>query len=362
MPLEAYIQPREGAATNARRSQDMMCASVYMEASMRPASDMRERSPLAARPSPTVTYSDLPAGGLPPGTLAAFGFGAQATAPGDDPRWLRVALEPLAEALPELWTIEGEVTYGREGDLSWSRGGGWLYAAVECDEADHGGPEGAAKHAYELLSAFVAQAPEHHVQRIWNYLGEINAGAGDDERYKQFCTGRIAGMGEVFAQGFPAASAIGHHADQGLLQVYLLATDREGTRVENPRQVSAWQYPRQYGRTPPSFARATLLPADDVLAISGTAAVVGHASAHTGDLSAQLAETRRNLDALLANGGLPEGFDARAPLKAYVRHPDDAAVVQAFAQAHWPQAPLVLLHGDICREELLVEIDGWRYR
>jgi len=362
MPLEAYIQPREGAATNARRSQDMMCASVYMEASMRPASDMRERSPLAARPSPTVTYSDLPAGGLPPGTLAAFGFGAQATAPGDDPRWLRVALEPLAEALPELWTIEGEVTYGREGDLSWSRGGGWLYAAVECDEADHGGPEGAATHAYELLSAFVAQAPEHHVQRIWNYLGEINAGAGDDERYKQFCTGRIAGMGDVFAQGFPAASAIGHHAGQGLLQVYLLATDREGTRVENPRQVSAWQYPRQYGRTPPSFARATLLPADDVLAISGTAAVVGHASAHTGDLGAQLAETQRNLDALLSNGGLPEGFDVRAPLKAYVRHPDDAAVVLAFAQAHWPQAPLVLLHGDICREELLVEIDGWRYR
>jgi chorismate lyase / 3-hydroxybenzoate synthase len=332
-----------------------------MEASMRTGSEMRERTPLAAPNSPTVTYREPPAGALPPGTLAAFGFGTGATVT-NDPRWLRVALEPLGDAPVELWSVEGDVVAGSDGDLRWSRGGGWLYAAVECFEADHGGPEGAAAYAYRLLSAFVASAPERHVQRIWNYLGEINVGAGDDERYKQFCTGRIAGMGDVFAQGFPAASAIGHHGAKGLLQVYLLATDRAGSRVENPRQVSAWQYPRQYGRTPPSFARGTLLPADDVLAISGTAAVVGHASAHAGDLTAQLAETGRNLDALLANGGVPEGFDARAPLKAYVRHPEDAAVVKAFADEHWPAAPMLLVHGDICREELLVEIDGWRYR
>ena len=196
------------------------------------------------------------------------------------------------------------------------------------------------------------------MQRIWNYLGAINDGTGDDERYKHFCTGRISGMGDVFAQGFPAATAIGHHADPGLLQVYLLATDRPGTRVENPRQVSAWRYPRQYGRTPPSFARATLLPADDVLAISGTAAVVGHASAHAGDIAAQLGETLRNLDVLLETGGLPAGFDRRAPLKAYVRHPQDEAVVRAFANRHLPEAPLLLVHGDICRAELLVEIEA----
>jgi chorismate lyase / 3-hydroxybenzoate synthase len=339
----------------------MMATSIYTEASMRPATDLRERSPLAARRSPAVTYREPSGGALPPGTLAAFGFGDSAPRL-DDPRWLNVALEPLGEAPVELWTVEGEVAASREGDLRWARGGGWLYAAVECDEAVHGGAEGAARHAYRLLSGFVARSPERHVQRIWNYLGAINAGAGDDERYKQFCTGRIEGMGEVFAKGFPAASAIGHHARQGLLQVYLLATDSPGTRVENPRQVSAWEYPRQYGRTPPSFARATFLPAGDVLAISGTAAVVGHASAHAGDLGAQLAETRRNLDALLASGGAPEGFDARAPLKAYVRHREDAAAVKAFASEHWPDAPLLVVHGDICREELLVEIDGWRYR
>ncbi|HEY4291791.1 pteridine-dependent deoxygenase [Luteibacter sp.] len=323
---------------------------------------MREpaRQTTHARAAPRVRYSHE-SGELSASTLAAFGFGASAPVL-DDPRWLRVALEPFGDPLVEVWEVDGEVHGGREGELRWSRGGGWLFAAVECREDEHGGTEAAARHAYDLLSRFVAGAAEQHVQRIWNYLGAINAGQGDDERYKHFCTGRIGGMGEVFAQGYPAATAIGHGADPALLQVYLLATDRSGTRVENPRQVSAWRYPRQYGRTPPSFARATLLPAGDVLAISGTAAVVGHASAHAGDIDAQLAETLRNLEALLAAGGLPAGIGRLAPLKAYVRQAEHVAAVRAFAAKHFPDAPLLLLHGDICRAELLIEIDGWRYR
>jgi len=344
----------------ARERDDMMDRLRLTEDPMLPGSEMREAARQTTHTAPSVRY--VPGmTALSPSTLAAFGFGTPGPGP-DDPRWLRVALSPLGAPTSEVWEVDGGVTAGRVGELRWSRGGGWLFAAVECREEDHGGTEGAARHAYRLLSGFVAQAPEQHVQRIWNYLGAINDGKDDDERYKHFCTGRIGGMGDVFAQGFPAATAIGHHADPGLLQVYLLATDRPGTRVENPRQVSAWRYPRQYGRTPPSFARATLLPAGDVLAISGTAAVVGHASAHAGDIEAQLAETQRNLDALLAAGGLPGGFGASAPLKAYVRHPEHAEAVRAFARKHFPDAPLVLLHGDICRSELLVEIDGWRYR
>jgi chorismate lyase/3-hydroxybenzoate synthase len=294
------------------------------------------------------------------GTLAVFGFGAGAPRH-DDPRWLPIPLEGLDAPTPlEVWQVDGEVDRGRSGALRWSAGGGWLFVAVELDEGEHGGVRDTAERAYKLIGEFIARRPERHVLRVWNYLGAITEGEGDTERYKRFCEGRGDGMAAYFTEGFPAATAIGHHAGERL-QVYLLACDQPGLRVENPRQVSAWRYPRQYGRTPPSFARAMALPAHDVLAISGTAAVVGHCSAHQDDLDAQLDETLVNLETLLASAGMRAGFDTRSPLKVYVRHPTDAPRVLDFMQQRLPGVPVLMLHGDVCRRELLVEIDGWRY-
>jgi chorismate lyase/3-hydroxybenzoate synthase len=295
------------------------------------------------------------------GTLALFGFGTGSPAV-DDPRYLSVALTSFDAPAPlELWQVDAPVSHGGDGALRWSAGGGWLFVAIELDEREHGGPAATAQLAYEQLHRFVAARGEQHVQRVWNYLGAINQGEGDAERYKHFCDGRAAGMGDFFVDGFPAATAIGHLGNEHLLQIYLLACDQPGQRVENPRQVSAWRYPRQYGRTPPSFARAMSLPAQDVLAISGTAAVVGHASAHQDNLDAQLTETLTNLEALLASAGMAAGFDTHSPLKAYVRHSSDAPRVREFLHTRLPGVPVLMLHGDICRSELLVEIDGWRY-
>ncbi len=318
--------------------------------------------PLTRR-APKVTYrvTNAAAALQEAGTLALLGFGSGSPLP-QDPRCIRVALESFDAPAPmELWQVDAPVSCGMEGALRWSAGGGWLFAAIELDERAHGGTSAAAQCAYQQLHRFVAARGTQHVLRVWNYLGAINRGEGDAERYKHFCDGRAAGMGDFFAEGFPAATAIGHHAEVHRLQIYLLACDQPGHRVENPRQVSAWRYPRQYGRTPPSFARAMSLPAQDALAISGTAAVVGHASAHLDDLDAQLRETLTNLEALLASADMAAGFDTHSPLKAYVRHAADAAHVREFLQQRLPGVPVLLLHGDICRSELLVEIDGWRY-
>lgn len=315
------------------------------------------------RRAPRVSYrmGDAASALNEAGTLALFGFGSGSPA-SDDPRLLQVALECFDAPAPlEIWQVDGPVSYGVDGALRWSTGGGWLFAAIELGEAEHGGPSATAQQAYEHLHRFVAMHSARHVLRVWNYLGAINQGAGDAERYKQFCDGRAAGMGRFFDEGFPAATAIGHHGPSHRLQIYLLACDRPGTRVENPRQVSAWRYPRQYGRTPPGFARAMTLPEQDALAISGTAAIVGHTSAHQDDLDAQLEETLTNLEALLGSANMTAGFDTHSPLKAYVRHPTDASRVSEFLQRRLPGVPVLLLHGDICRRELLVEIDGWRY-
>ncbi len=320
-------------------------------------------SPLVAPPRVHYRTEDIVTLLRAPGTLAVFEFGTP-SATVHDPRVLSIGLPGLGNGpMPlEHWRIDADVDHGRDGPITYARGGGWLFAAVQVAEADHGDDvERTAEFAYRTLCTFLAGQPEQHVQRIWNYLDAINAGEGDGERYKHFCNGRLRGMGAMFDEGFPAATAIGQPLSCGSLTLYCLASAEPGTRIENPRQMSAWRYPRQYGRTPPSFARAMRLPGDDTLAISGTAAITGHESRHTDDLDAQLTELAANLDALLDTAGMPTGFDHDAPLKVYVRHRQDITAVEAFLNQRMPDAPRVLLQGDVCRRELLVEIDGWRY-
>lgn len=292
------------------------------------------------------------------GTLAVLSFG-RCVLPGNNPRLLRVPLHSLAPApRHECWQVDAPVVCGQQESLRWASGGGWLFAAINLHEAEHGGIEATAEYAYQTLCDFVASRAERHLLRVWNYLHAINEGAGDDERYRHFCVGRARGLAAHGIDRYPAATAIGHRDAPGLLQVYALCAMQPGVALENPRQVSAWRYPREYGPTPPSFARAMQLP-NDSLAISGTAAVVGHASCHDRDLAAQLAETEINLRALLDAASM-SGFNAQSPLKIYLRHAEDAdAVNAALARQFDPVVPRVLLAGDICRRELVVEIDGW---
>lgn len=309
-----------------------------------------------------VHYADAPAASLlaAPGTLAVFRFGA-ATPPAADPREFGVALHPVDPQPPlECWTVAGKVQSGRADALRWACGGGWRYVAIEVDEAAGRDLEAATEFAYDRLLEHVAASAEPYLLRIWNYLDRINEGAGDTERYRRFCSARARSMAAHGLARYPAATAIGHHGASGRLQVYALCAAHDGTALENPRQVSAWQYPRRYGPTAPSFARAMQLPTGG-LAISGTAAVLGADSHHAGDVAAQATEAIANLRALLERASLPR-FAAAAPLKVYVRHPQDADAVRAvLARELAPDVPRLLLQGDVCRGELLVEIDGWRF-
>lgn len=290
--------------------------------------------------------------------LAVIGFGA-AAALSDDPRVLRAALEPLHPAPLEVWRANALVRSGRTGDLRWSSDGDHSFFAIEVDESVHGDVRAAAEHAYRQLDTFVAASATPHLLRLWNYLDAINLGDDDAERYRLFCAGRARGMQAAPGVPFPAATAIGRQDGQRRLQVYGLAARNAGTPVENPRQVSAWRYPRQYGPTAPTFARG-MLDTPSQLLISGTAAVVGHASRHHDDLAAQVDETLANLDSLLQQAGAgAASFGPRSFLKAYVRdHADAPFVARAVASRVPMLGGLLLLGGDICRRELLVEIDG----
>jgi chorismate lyase/3-hydroxybenzoate synthase len=296
-----------------------------------------------------------------PGTLAVIGFGCGPIAVHDDPRFVQVPLQATGTGLRplEIWNVDDAIACGRNGDLSWSMGGGYLMVALRVSEDDHGGIHDAAAYAYRRLLEALALHDHPHLLRAWNYLADINAGDGDNERYRHFSIGRAEGMAGLNSLAYPAATAIGRVDGIRELVVYALAAKVAGQPVENPRQVSAYRYPRQYGPVSPSFARAMRLDmASPALLISGTASVVGHASRHD-RADAQIAETIRNLDSLIGAAGMGACLPVTTLLKAYVRNRGDDAVVRpAVEQRGLAAERLICLEGDICRSELLLEIDG----
>jgi chorismate lyase/3-hydroxybenzoate synthase len=306
---------------------------------------------------------------LGPRTLAVFGFGASAPADFGDPRYLRVSLEPLepleANHCFEVWTAEQPVQLWQEGALRGARSGDLCFGWLQQDESADG-PTQAAERAYAQLAAHCRHSPQPHLLRVWNYLHGITRGEHDAERYRQFCVGRARALTLPDA-ALPAATAIGHLQPQPLLQVYWLSARVAGTPLENPRQLPAYRYPRRYGPRPPSFARAMLADASTrlPLMLSGTAAVVGHDSLHPGSVGAQLCETFRNFESLLAAAHrqrpeLPGQFGARSLLKVYLR--DRSALDEArrvLDQLLPADVPRLILQGEVCRRELTVEIDGF---
>ncbi|MBS1218520.1 MAG: hypothetical protein H6R21_1653, partial [Proteobacteria bacterium] len=135
--------------------------------------------------------------------------------------------------------------------------------------------------------------------------------------------------------------------------------------IENPRQLSAYHYPSQYGPRSPTFSRAGLvkLGGRDMLFISGTASIVGHQTLHGGDVAAQTRECLHNIAAIVAEANrLAPDADFRLDqlaYKVYVRHPSDlAAVRDAMAQVIDAPVAAIFLQADVCRADLLVEIEA----
>lgn len=286
----------------------------------------------------------------------------------DDPRRVVVGLEALGETRwAEQWVSTRPVQSGHEDGFGYSHNGEVLFGQIFLPESELADLERATLKVYVRIEQLLLRLGYPCSLRVWNFLAGINSGEGDHERYRLFSAGRSRALAlkPDFEQRLPAATAIGM-SEPGLV-IFFLAGKTPGLPVENPRQISAYRYPRQYGPRAPSFARATLIGAGEVsrLLVSGTASVVGHESVHIGDPRQQLEETLRNFDAVLATT-LDTHFGGARPatavesIKLYLRDRELADQVQPLiARLRGPDAaPLMLLHGDICRQDLLLEAEA----
>lgn len=298
-------------------------------------------------------------GHLPDDSLCCFRFGPASSAT-PDPRVVPVDMLPLdAQVDCELWLGAGRAEFGAADGFNYAHDGQSLFVSLVLPPERCQNLARVTSTQYLRMDALLRRLGFPHWHRMWNYLARINEGDGDDERYRQFNSGRYAAVAlrSTDSKSLPAASGVGTGGEN--LVLACIAGREPAMQIENPRQVPAFHYPREYGPHAPMFSRAALVRngAGTQLLISGTASIVGHRSLHTGDTAAQLAETLANFRALLTAADsaahMPES------LKVYLRDGADLEPVRAELERAMPSQQSVLyLQADICRRELLLEIEG----
>jgi enamine deaminase RidA (YjgF/YER057c/UK114 family) len=209
-----------------------------------------------------------------------------------------------------------------------------------------------------------------HVVRQWNYIEgllDIQAdGCGRHQGYQAFNDVRtLAYETSEFPAGYPAATGIGQAAGGVVLEFLACEAPADVSVVpfSNPRQVDAHCYsagqlvgesledlPR---KSTPKFERAKLVARGEekVTFVSGTAAIVGERSVAPGDVAEQTRTTIENIAALIGDRRLSR-------LRAYVKRAEDIASVRTICEAAFGPIPALYVRADICRDDLLVELEG----
>ena len=238
--------------------------------------------------------------------------------------------------------------------------------------------------AFRKMNALLAAAGVgfRQVIRTWLYLGGIVDQEGPTQRYKELNRARTDFYENVRFDAahvtpapngavYPASTGIGADNRDVLMSCIALATDRKDIKVvplENPRQVSAYCYSSDYGPKSPKFSRALALTAGDhgTIFISGTASITDSESRHRDNVAAQTEQTLDNIEALIAEDnlrrhGLP-GLGASmadlALVRVYIKRPADYEKARAVCRRRLGELPTIYAVADVCRPELLVEIEG----
>jgi enamine deaminase RidA (YjgF/YER057c/UK114 family) len=303
----------------------------------------------------------------------------------------------------EAWAIGGESVkverFGRQTMAVGYQGLRWVHCGGVEPARVIQEPYRQAADGFEQMKRLLAKAGTgfERVVRTWLYVGGITG----DERHlcNRFEAERAAAFpwdygaeversryqelnrarsdfydGVRFARQenfYPASTGIGMNGSGMVMSCLALDTQREDVfrlALENPLQTPAPSYPPRYSRQSPKFSRAMALVVGDYVTtwVSGTASIVNSESCHPGNIEAQTEQTIDNIELLIG----PENFarhgveraGARmgdlAKIRVYLKRPEDLARCRAVCERRFGSVPALYLVADICRRELLVEIEG----
>lgn len=212
------------------------------------------------------------------------------------------------------------------------------------------------------------------VIRTWIYVGGITGFSNGVENYETINLSRKKYYDGVFGDNlvakYPASTGIG--LDNRDIVITALAYRKrpfeDVSPVENMAQTAAWRYPSHLAKISPTFSRAYRIstPSGTLSLISGTASIIGAETVHLDDVQAQTEVTIDNLERVIASCLMQP--DTTAPLSSviqyvcYIKNPDDIETVRQVCDMKLPiSANRIFVKADVCRDNLLVEIEAVTY-
>lgn len=218
----------------------------------------------------------------------------------------------------------------------------------------------------------------------WNYIPQITAVDKDNyQHYQAFNDSRTEfyRKGDWSKVGYPAATGIGMDCGAVTVDIIAVKTLNETYRVipiDNDLQQAAHVYSQGVligidgdkieGKSTPKFERAKALGNAEegyICFISGTAAIRGEESMEGSDAAAQTIQTMENIEHLISDHtckryGIELSTKERTIdiARAYVKFSDDTTQIKSEVSKRWHNTQVVYLLADVCREELLVEIEA----
>jgi len=205
------------------------------------------------------------------------------------------------------------------------------------------------------------------IVRQWNYIDHITAVNGGIQNYQLFNDARSDFYATAdWSNGYPAATGIGCDAGGVMVMVYAVKGSKGvDCPIDNPLQIPAHKYSgkvlasgKEIVRTTPKFERGRLL--GNVVFVSGTAAIKGENSELSDDARVQADEAIDVVEHLVEPSNISQdcsGFRLDL-IRVYVRRSKDMKIVRDVFTAHFGNIPIHFLTADICRPELLLELEG----
>lgn len=286
----------------------------------------------------------------------------------------------------EIYTLEGlaDIRIGEEG--------GVCYGTIENDKESmlfvEGIPasdfsESVRQQSQEVFAKLDNLLTTHgfavdDIVRQWNYIGSIVSYRDGKQNYQEFNDARTCyyAKGE-WANGYPAATGIGAAGDciiVGGIAFKKREHDEKGVyAIDNPLQVAAHVYSKRVlvdddqnaMKSTPKFERAKLIETADGACcfVSGTAAIRGEESVDAASARLQTIKTIENIEYLVSKDNLErfgcKPYDLRyIKLQVFIKHEQDYEEVRSVVAEAYPHIPVVYTIADVCRGELLVEIEG----